>query len=61
MVLLNPEQLLDSRGRKIAQSRFVAESGREHLLRVIYEERDGDTVVVTVYNTARIRKYWRPG
>lgn len=58
-VLSNPEQTIESRRRKIAQGRFTAQSGKEHLLRVVFEEAGEDLIVVTVYETSRVRRYWR--
>ena len=59
-VVTNPEQVIDERGRKIAQSKWTTPGGREHLLRVVYEESGDDMVIVTIYDTSKIRKYWRP-
>ena len=57
--LANPEQVVDaSGGRKAWQSRFDSD-GRTYLLRVIVEEKDARPVVVTVYRTSRVEKYWR--
>jgi len=58
-VLDDPEQLIEERGRKIAQSRWTTPLGKRHLLRVVYEESDNKIVVVTVYDTSRVQKYWR--
>ena len=57
-VLEQPEQITEERGRKVAQSRYRTESGKEHLLRVVIEEND-DKLVITVYDTAKVQKYWR--
>jgi hypothetical protein len=55
----SPDQVVPGRrGRKVAHKRF-REQDREHLLRVVFEESAGDVVVVTVYKTAKIRKYGR--
>ncbi|WP_099209478.1 DUF4258 domain-containing protein [Thermococcus henrietii] len=39
-------------GRKVAQKRL---NGR--LIRVIFEEEEGDVVVITAYVTSKVRKY----
>ena len=54
-----PDQVIDEGGRKVAQLRWMTPEGREHLLRVVYEESGNDIVVVTVYDTSKVRKYWR--
>ncbi len=60
-VLDNPEQRYpESDGTDILQSRFMSENGRMYLLRAILAP-DGDPpVVITVYRTSKIAKYWRP-
>ena len=55
-----PGQQFAERGRLVAQSRFDAGFGNEHLLRVVYEMHGNDAMVITVYETSRIAKYWRP-
>ena len=54
-----PGQVLSGKkGRKIAQKKI--DRGEERgLLRVIFEEKDDAKVVVTVYWTSKIEKYWR--
>ncbi|MFO7674916.1 MAG: DUF4258 domain-containing protein [bacterium] len=57
--LAGPEQIVDaSGGRKAYQSRFDRD-GRVCLLRAIVEEKRGQQVVVTVYRTSKVEKYWR--
>ncbi|MBM3498870.1 MAG: DUF4258 domain-containing protein [Armatimonadetes bacterium] len=58
-VLTRPEQTVpECGGRKVYQSR-VRLGNRPTLLRVIVDERADPAVVVTVYQTSRITKYWR--
>ncbi len=58
-VLNNPEQVVEeSRGRKAYQSKIVSD-GQEYLVRVIVDDKVDPVVVVTVYKTNKIRKYWR--
>jgi len=49
----NPDEVRDGYcGRKVAQKRL---NGK--LIRVIFEEEEGDVVVITAYVTSKIRKY----
>ena len=60
-VLSDPEQRVEERtGRKAYQSRFQFPGGKVFLVRAIVEERSDPRVVVTVYRTSKIAKYWRP-
>ena len=60
-VLRNPEQVTAGyRGRRVYQSKLDLGSGKMFLLRVIVDERVRPPVVVTVYRTSKIAKYWRP-
>ena len=57
--LKSPGQVLSTKkGRKIAQ-RKIKRRGEEGLLRVIFEQKVNAKVVVTVYWTSKIEKYWR--
>ena len=57
--LKSPDQVLSTKkGRKIAQKK-IKRGGEEGLLRVIFEEKVNAKVVVTVYWTSKIEKYWR--
>ncbi len=58
-VLQHPEQVVLMPDRKKAyQSRVPFESGRVFLLRVIVAEDVDPPLVVTVYRTSKINKYW---
>jgi len=58
-VLKLPGQILSTKkGRKIAQKK-LSRKRKEGLLRVIFEEKVDAKVVVTVYWTSKIEKYWR--
>jgi len=48
----------EHRGRKAYQSQVVW-GGRVRLLRAIVDDRADPAVVITVYQTTRIGKYWR--
>ena len=57
--VMNPDQVLEGRrGRKIAHKRLSVNE-REYLMRVIYEETGESRLVVTVYLTSKVAKYWR--
>ena len=59
-VLENPQQIVDEYGNKKAyQSQIDFGEGRIYLLRVIVNESVDPKVVVTVYKTSKVKKYWR--
>lgn len=59
-VLKNPGQIVDEYGeKKTYQSKIVFESGKIYLVRVIVKEYTDHAVVVTVFKTSKIDKYWR--
>ena len=56
--MANPEQVTPGvNQRKVFQSRIVAD-GRAYLIRLIVEDWHQPPVVVTVYRTSKIEKYW---
>jgi hypothetical protein len=60
-VLAAPEQRFAQSGHAdILQSRFVAESGKMYLVRVVVATGKQPPLVVTVYRTSKVDKYWRP-
>jgi hypothetical protein len=59
-VLQNPQQVVPERsGKKAYQSQFDFGSGRIFLLRAIVDDNVDPAIVVTVYRTSKISKYWR--
>jgi hypothetical protein len=59
-VMEHPQQVVRERsGRKAYQSKLDFGGGRIFLLRAIVDERVDPAMVVTVYRTSRIDKYWR--
>ncbi len=59
-VLEAPQQVIEERGgRKAYQSQVAFEGGKLYLLRVIVLDSVEPALVVTVYRTSRMRKYWR--
>lgn len=59
-VLHSPQQVVDERdGRRAYQSQIEFANGKIYLVRAIVDEKSEPSVVVTVYRTSRISKYWR--
>jgi len=59
-VLSQPEQILLGRNRRtIYQSRIRFDGEKQYLLRVFVDETISPSVVITVYRTSKIQKYWR--
>jgi Domain of unknown function (DUF4258) len=59
-VLESPEQSVPQLGDKeILQSRLTAGDGKMYLLRAVVAKDKEPSVVVTVYRTSKIEKYWR--
>ena len=60
-VLHNPQQVVPEREpRKAYQSVVDFGGGRIFLLRAIVDDAADPAIVVTVYRTSKIGKYWRP-
>lgn len=58
-VLDSPQQiLLEREGRKVYQSKVEFGNGKIFLLRVIVADDVEPKVVITVYRTSKIEKYW---
>jgi hypothetical protein len=59
-VLHNPQQIVpQSQGKKVYQSKMALGGGNFFLLRAIVVDEVDPAVVVTVYRTKKISKYWR--
>jgi hypothetical protein len=59
-VVEGPSQILPERGGKVAyQSKLDFEDGKMYLVGVIVDDSVDPAVVVTVYRTSKISKYWR--
>ena len=59
-VLKEPQQVVnDLTGKKIYQSKVDFGQGMTKLVRVVIVEEAGLPVVVTVYRTSKVEKYWR--
>jgi hypothetical protein len=54
----SPSQIVEGYGgRKIAQKKYIVKD-KHYLLRVVYEEGKQVNVVVTVYLTPQVERYW---
>ncbi len=59
-VLENPGQVIDERGgRKVYQSQIDFGKGKIFLLRIVLNADVDPVVVITLYRTSKIDKYWR--
>lgn len=59
-VLRNPQQVVPaSNGRKAHPSHLDLGGSKLYLVRAILDDRADPAVVVTVYRTTKISKYWR--
>ncbi len=59
-VLESPEQIiLEKNGAKAYQSKVTFENGKVYLIRAIVSDEIQPSVVITVYRTSNISKYWR--
>lgn len=59
-VLRHAEQTIPERDGRVAyQSRVPFDDGQSFLLRVIVDVNTDPSIVVTVYRTSKIDKYWR--
>jgi hypothetical protein len=58
---LRVQTLAQSNGMEIQQTRFVTADGRVYLVRAVAAVAKQPPVVVTVYRTSKIEKYWIQG
>ena len=59
-VLEHPQQVVPTHGgRKVYQSKVRFPGGKIYVVRAIVKEDVDPAVVVTVYRTSKIQKYWR--
>ncbi|MCY3868591.1 MAG: DUF4258 domain-containing protein [Gemmatimonadetes bacterium] len=59
-IMENPGQIVPVRGEKKAYQSLRDLKGKKYLVRVIVADDKDPCVVVTVYLTSKIAKYWRP-
>jgi hypothetical protein len=61
-VLDSPEQIVPGKeNRTIYQSHLDNEEGGVYLIRVIVDIDRDPPLVITVYRTSKVQKYWREG
>lgn len=54
-----PAQIVEGYGgRNVAQKKYIVKD-KQYLLRVVYEEGEEVNVVVTVYLTSQVERYWK--
>jgi hypothetical protein len=59
-VLEKPQQIIpDYEGKKVYQSQIDFGKGKIYLLRAIVNDQVTPPLVITVYRTSKIIKYWR--
>jgi hypothetical protein len=59
-LLQTPQQIVaETRGRKAYQSTIDFGSGKKFLVRAIVADEHDPPVVMTVYRTSKVHKYWR--
>lgn len=55
----NPTQVVEGYGgRKVGHKKILI-SGKEYLLRIIYEETENVYTIVTAYLTSQVDRYWK--
>ncbi|MBZ0279921.1 MAG: DUF4258 domain-containing protein [Anaerolineae bacterium] len=58
-VALSPDQLIEETDvPSIAQSRVI-EDGKTYLIRVAFRDELNVRIVITVYKTSKVKKYWQ--
>ena len=57
-VIRSPDQVLSSHNGRVIYQTKIAEG--ERLLRVVVKEDGSGYDIITVYETSRIAKYWKP-
>ena len=59
-VLAAPGQIVQEHGGIVCYQSPVTHDGKEYLLRVMVNEAIDPMVVVTIYKTSKLNKYWQP-
>jgi hypothetical protein len=59
-VLQTPQQVIeDAEGKRIYQSQVYFATGKTYLIRAVVSEKTKPVIVITVYKTSQISRYWR--
>lgn len=57
--LNSPAQIVEGYGgRRVAHKKYMIE-GKEYLLRVVYEDKEEQDIVLTAYLTSQVNRYWK--
>lgn len=59
-VLAAPGQIVEEHGGIVCYQSHVIHSGKPYLLRVMVNDATDPKVVVTIYKTSKLNKYWQP-
>ena len=57
--VLNPTQVVEGYCNRTVAHKIILISGKEYLLRVIYEETEKVYTIVTAYLTSQVSRYWK--
>jgi len=61
-IIYHPDQKIpdcDNNNREICQSLIKDNNGKFKLIRIVIEETKNEILVISVYLTSKIKKYWR--
>lgn len=59
-VLAAPGQIVQEHGGIVCYQSPVVHDGKQYLLRVMVNDSVDPKVVVTIYKTSKLNKYWQP-
>lgn len=59
-VLVTPGQIVQEHGGIVCYQSPVVQDGKRYLLRVMVNDSVDPKVVVTIYKTSKLNKYWQP-
>ena len=59
--LENPGQVIPAKEERGVYQSKISPNGRMRLIRLVVEKKEGILIVVTVYITNKISKYWKGG
>jgi len=57
--VFNPTQIVEGYGGRKVAHKIMDVSGKEYLLRVIYEETEKMYTIITAYLTSQVSRYWK--
>jgi hypothetical protein len=59
LLINNPDQIVDAHGGLACYQGFTKKDGKPRLLRAIVNEATNPKNIVTIYQTSKIKKYWK--